>query len=188
MEIKKLNLVGTKKEKIMQILQGAGWYEARSIDIKEVMDYYQKYNIELHQAAIRFLKEYSGIYKYWYLTWEFAKDKSSDFMFEIYPNIYPNIYEAGNHYNILDDMYDDNAQTVRSDDYQRALDFSKEDLVVVGEIGYYYPAMIWIGESGTIYATHDYDDSVYKFETVFDLIAHELIMHDISDNVTICSR
>lgn len=50
---------------------------------------------------------------------------------------------------------------------------------MVGEIGYYYPARVWIGNSGTMYCTHEYEDDVLKFDSVLQLIHYELLNHDL---------
>ncbi|MBD5452973.1 MAG: hypothetical protein HDR30_01425 [Lachnospiraceae bacterium] len=82
----RLVLKGNKTERIYQALRKAGWFPGRKTDISAVLEYYEKWNIELNLQAISFFKEYS-----------------------------------------------------------------KEYIVMVGEIGYYYPARVWIGNSGTIY-------------------------------------
>ena len=76
-------------------------------------------------------------------------------------------------------MYDDSVYILESDEYKSVKAFSKEYVVMVGEIGYYYPARVWIGNSGTIYCTHDYEDDVRKFDSVIQLILHELFNHDL---------
>ena len=51
---------------------------------------------------------------------------------------------------------------------------------LVGEIGYYYPARVWIGNSGTFYCTHDYEEDCLKFDSVIALISYELSAHELS--------
>lgn len=48
------------------------------------------------------------------------------------------------------------------------------------ETYYYYPARVWIGESGIIYATHDYEDDVLVFDSIVELIKYELQNYDFS--------
>ena len=75
-------------------------------------------------------------------------------------------------------MYDDADFIVKSEEYKSALEYSKETIALVGQIGYYYPACVWIGESGKLYCTHDYNDDVLVFDTVIELMLHELSAHN----------
>lgn len=45
---------------------------------------------------------------------------------------------------------------------------------MLGIIGYYYPAIVWIGESGALYVDHDYDTEIRVFNDIFDFIESEL--------------
>lgn len=36
----------------------------------------------------------------------------------------------------------------------------------------------WIGESGKIFSTHEYDEEVLMFDNVIELIRHEIIGHE----------
>lgn len=168
----KLVLKGDKTERIYQALRKAGWFPGRKVDISPVLAYYKKWNIELSPQAISFFREYYGIASRWYievtnLEW------AADFDFQLFP--YPREFRI----DIVDFMYDDSVYILESDEYKSVKAFSKEYVVMVGEIGYYYPARVWIGNSGTIYCTHDYEDDVRKFDSVVQLILHELLNHDL---------
>lgn len=54
---------------------------------------------------------------------------------------------------------------------------------MLGEIGYYYPAHMWIGNSGLICCTHDYEDDVKKYDSIVELILNELLLHDFGSVV-----
>jgi len=79
-------------------------------------------------------------------------------------------------------MYDDAEYIVKSEEYESVLNMEPHDNSVnmVDEIGYYYPARVWIGESGIIYATHDYEDDVLVFDSIVELIKYELQNYDFS--------
>ena len=167
----RLLLKGNKTERIYQALRKAGWHPGRRTDISAVLEYYEKWNIELSPQAVSFFKEYYGIASQWYidvtnLEW------AADFEFQLFP--YPRKYRI----DIVDFMYDDADYILESDEYKNAKVYSKEYIVMVGEIGYYYPARVWIGNSGTIYCTHDYEDDVLKFDSVIQLILYELLNRD----------
>ena len=44
----------------------------------------------------------------------------------------------------------------------------------IGQIGYYYPAEVWISEHGKLYAKYDYQDEIECFPDVFVLIERDL--------------
>ena len=44
----------------------------------------------------------------------------------------------------------------------------------IGQIGYYYPAEVWISEYGKLYAKYEYQDEIECFPDVFALIEREL--------------
>ena len=44
----------------------------------------------------------------------------------------------------------------------------------IGQIGYYYPAEVWISEYGNLYAKYEYQDEIACFPDVFALIERDL--------------
>ena len=44
----------------------------------------------------------------------------------------------------------------------------------IGQIGYYYPAQVWISAFGKLYAKYEYQDEIECFPDVFALIEHDL--------------
>ncbi len=169
---------GSQEQKIYQMLKQAGWFPGRKVDVSDVIKYYENRNIKLSDKAIHFFEEYYGIEDYWDIlyTWSInGEDKGEhrgDFRFHLFP--YPEQYRT----DVRDLMYDDAEFTMKSEDYKSALEYSKENIALVGEIGYYYPAWVWIGESGKLYCTHDYNDDVLVFDTVIELMLHELSAHN----------
>ena len=121
----------------------------------------------------KFFTEFSGIASQWYIEVE-NLNWAADFTFELFP--FPSSYKR----EVRDYMFDDQKYLIHSTEYQAVLDTAHEHFILVGEIGYYYPARVWIGESGTLYATHDYDEQVLVFQTILELISHELISHDMT--------
>lgn len=165
-------LQGDKTEKIYQVLRKAGWFYGRRVDISSVLDYYQKRNIELSPQAISFFQEYYGIASRWYIEVT-NLEHGADFEFQLFP--YPKEFRQ----DVRDFMYDDSDYKIETDEYRNAKAYSNEYIVMIGEIGYYYPARVWIGDSGTIYCTHEYEDNVIKFDSVVQLIHYELLSHDL---------
>lgn len=161
-------LHGTKEQKIEQMLQKAGWFCGRKVDITPVIEYYQKRNIKRNDKVIAFFEEYYGLIDYWEVIYLSSFDgKSLEHRADVYFYLFP--YDE-----VRDFMYDDVDFVVESEEYKSVKDFSKEYVVMVGMIGYHYPARVWIGESGKIYCTHDYEDDVLLFDSVVQLLLHEL--------------
>ena len=169
---KKTKLEGTRRERIIKALEMAGWFVGRQVDISVVEGYYQSKNVQLHQKALEFFREFYGLAENWYLGKDPNLSMGSHFEFVLIPHRYSR---------------DDDLDVENWGDWSEYINVkkvAKEKVVLVGDIGYYYPASVWIGESGKIYATHDYDSEVYIFDSVVDLIEHELRMNDF-DYVTI---
>jgi hypothetical protein len=163
---KKVKLEGSRRERIILALEMAGWYKDRSIDITESENYYKACGVELLESGQRFLREFRGLADKWYINTDYRPNYGEDFVFSTEPH--------SSHLTVKDHMYDDADYKVLSEKYINIQGVAKEAFVYVGEIGYYYPAEVWIGESGRIYATHEYDNNIHTFESVFDLIEWEL--------------
>lgn len=162
-------LIGNTEQKIIQALKYAGWYPGRKVDITNIEHYYHKFGIKLSEKAKDFFCEYYGILGKWYIE-IFNLEWGADFEFELFP--YPKTYKI----DVIDYMYDDAEYKIKSEEYERVLNdaLNENNLVMIGEIGYYYPARVWIGESGKLYATHDYEDDVLIFDSVVKLIEYEI--------------
>lgn len=63
---KRVLLNGTNDERIMACLRAAGWYEGRSVDITETMEFYISQGITLSESVKSFLREYYGIADGWF--------------------------------------------------------------------------------------------------------------------------
>ena len=166
-------LCGNKNERIVQALRKAGWYDGRKTEISSVLTYYKKWNIELNEDVIHFFEEYYGIAGRWYIEVENLA-WGPDFEFLLFP------YPENQKMEIVDFMYDDSEYRMESEEYRAVKEYAKENIILVGEIGYYYPARVWIGNSGTFYCTHDYEEDCLKFDSVIALISYELSAHEFS--------
>lgn len=159
-------------EKVKRILEKAGWYPGRRENIDEVINYFKKYGIALSEKAKDFISEYYKIMPYWFFNTD-KTDRGGDFEFMFFP--YPSSYKI----NVFDYLYDDLDGALKSEEY-KAVEKYDENICMVGEIGHYYPARVWIGNSGKLICTHDYEDEVLIFENVFELIEYEIAALDIT--------
>ncbi len=55
-------------------------------------------------------------------------------------------------------------------DYDLARDYAKEEVSPVGEIGFYYPAEVFVGESGLLYCVYDFQDEIETFNTPEEIL------------------
>lgn len=177
----KTELTGTREERILQILQMAGWYEGRCVDISKIESYYQTQRVSMTLAAKDFFREYLGIANAWYIAIE-VKTKGGkspaygpDFWFDLYTH--DGIDDVSE---LVFDVFDEE-YPIRTHEQLLIDKTSGEMTTLVGEIGYHFPARLWIGESGTLYALHyDYDkDKVYVFNSMVEFIKSELRMCEV---------
>ena len=165
-------LYGTHDERIVQMLEMAGWHKGRYVDVSLVEKYYKEQRVAVVHPAKDFFHEYYGIADAWYITrspkltsigrvapdFQFdlypskRLDEVSEFVFDVYGNGYPNPHKE-----------------------QIAInDAAREETTLVGEIGYYYPARVWIGASGAFYTLHEYDHGeVHFYRTLIDFLMWE---------------
>ena len=163
-------LSGTIEEKIIMMLGEAGWYQGRKVNIDEVTDCFSRFGIELSVKAKDFIAEYYKIKEYWYFD-KAETSRGHDFEFILFP--YPKSYCT----DVKDFMYDDMAGELESVEY-KAVKACDKNICMIGQIGYYYPASVWIGESGKLFCTHEYDEEVLMFDDVTGLIKHEIAGHE----------
>lgn len=183
--LKRETLTGTREERVLRLLTMAGWYEGRSVDISAVERLYQDQQVELVETAKEFFRAYCGLSEWWYIDREpkFLPQSSTpavgpDFSFELYPR--PDSEGDLPVYYIFEDEISDTLTSECS----RVKQIAQERFTLVGHIGYYYPARVWIGESGKIYTTHEYDAEVHVYDNLIELIAWELQCHSL-DSATV---
>lgn len=157
----KVILSGDKSERIRQAMECAGWFPGRNVDITEVEKYYLDNGITLFPKALDFFREFYGIERRWGID-----TKGLNFDFYLFPD--------SRLYDLKDYMFDDSEYTKYSEDYMYVQDTANEKIILLGKIGYYYPAIVWIGESGSLYVDHDYDTEIRVFNDIFDFIEFEL--------------
>ena len=173
---KKIRLEGTRRERVVKALEMAGWYKGRSVDITAAENYYEKLDLVFYENAKKFFREYYGLAGHWWIDREYKIDQAADFEFILVPD--------DDYLTAKDLMFDDEDYKIPSDYYINIERTALEKFVYAGIIGYYYPARVWIGESGKIYATHEYDFDVHVYDSVIDLIEWELARQDF-DYVTV---
>ena len=162
-------LQGTLEERIQEIMQYVGWHEGRRGEIAVAKEYYDQRNIILFPKAEEFLATFSGLFQNYSLE---VDGQCGTFEFHTYP-------EMGEKYHceIRNVMYDDAEYLILSEEYRAVETVAQEPFLLIGYIGYQYPANVWVGERGRLYVTHEYEEDVRQFDTVFQLMKSELLGH-----------
>ncbi|MCR5306098.1 MAG: SUKH-3 domain-containing protein [Oscillospiraceae bacterium] len=165
--IKRALLNGTTDGKIMTCLKTAGWYDGRNIDITEITSFYTSGGIALSDRAKQFLREYYGIAQHWYFNErdDSPLNRSADILFSLYPDT----GESRCNEDYFDEEQLEDRKTVEA--------FAGEPVVYIGDIGYYYPAFVYIGVSGKIYTAHDYDDIIRCYDSVPEMLVYDFQNH-----------
>lgn len=154
-----ISLTGTSEERAVQCLRKAGWYPDRRALIWTAEGYYAMRNLPLGEGAKAFFRQYYGIAEMWF--YGKPENRVEDFTFRLFP------FQNDPECEILEYLEDWAA------DRERAEALAGDSLMLVGEIGHYYPATVWMGQGSTLYAAHDYEEEIRAFSDVTALIVHE---------------
>ena len=164
-----VKITGSLQEKVKKLLECAGWYEGRSVDISIVEKHYQKYGLEMMKTTKRFYKKYFGLCSEWYFTDRSIK-RENYFEFGLFPylqnGIKDNLEEA-----VFRDMITRGKEEVEK--------IAGQNCQPLGVIGYIYPAEVWISEYGKLYAQYEYRDAILCFDNIYSLIEEDLKKIDI---------
>ena len=147
----RISLSGDLKDKVKQLMQYAGWFEGRKVDISIAEQYYFKRGVEMMKSTRRFYQKYFGLCCEWYLE--------------------QNPYLVNGIKNHLEDAYFRDMSGCELAEIEK---IAGERCQPVGHIGYYYPAEVWISEYGKLYAKYEYQDEIECFPDVTALIEREL--------------
>lgn len=157
-------LNGDSKSKVKQLMEYAGWYESRSVDISIAEQYYSDRGVEMMKTTKRFYCKYFGLCCQWYFT-RGGMQRAADFEFGLFPYL---INGIKNH------LEDDYFRDMLGCELEQIEQVAGEQCQPIGVIGYYYPAQVWISEHGKLYAKYEYQDKIECFPDVFTLIEREL--------------
>lgn len=160
----RISLSGDLKNKVKQLMEYAGWYEGRKVDISIAEQYYTKHGIEMMKTTKRFYHKYFGLCCQWYLVQK-KMGWAADFEFGLFPYLMNGIK------NHLEDAYFRDMSGGKLVEIEQ---IAGQRCQPIGHIGYYYPAEVWISEYGKLYAKYEYQDEIECFSDVFVLIERDL--------------
>ena len=160
----RIPISGDLKSKVKQLMEYAGWYEGRSVDISLAEQYYADHGVPMMKTTQRFYRKYFGLCCEWYLE-QRKLNWAADFQFALFPYLVNGIK------NHLEEAYFRDMSGCELAEIEQA---AGEKCQPIGQIGYYYPAEVWISECGKLYAKYEYQDEIECFPDVFALIEREL--------------
>ena len=64
----RIPISGDLKSKVRQLMEYAGWYEGRSVDISIAEQYYAAHGVPMMKTTQRFYRKYFGLCCEWYLA------------------------------------------------------------------------------------------------------------------------
>ena len=159
----RISLSGDLKSKVKQLMIYAGWYEGRKVDISIASQYYAERGVPMMKSTQRFYHKYFGLCCQWYFSG--GMKRAADFEFGLFPYLINGIKDH------LEDTYFRNMSGAELDEIEQ---IAGEKCQPIGQIGYYYPAQVWISEFGKLYAKYEYQDEIECFSDIFALIEREL--------------
>ena len=162
-----IELKGTLKERIDEALR----LVCTPVTEEEVADFcklYQKANVKLLPSAIDFFRKYGGFYRNSYIIL-----KDATFNKEISLNCYSTITDY--YYSYAFDPKETEKDMLRRldwsmDDIDMVREFAKQEVCPIGEIGYYYPADVYISEDGKLYCIFNWTEDIGVFNTPAEIL------------------
>ena len=77
-------LSGNLESKVKQLMEYAGWYQGRKVDISTPEQYYAQRGVPMMKTTQRFYRKYFGLCCEWYLAQKKLK-WAADFEFALFP-------------------------------------------------------------------------------------------------------
>ena len=162
---KAIELTGTKKERIDEAFRLA-YTDVSDQEMKRFREVYEKVGIRLLPAVERLYKRYGGIFRNHYIELDQPEYNGDVFLFfyaDLGKTRWPNEMER----RFEEAMYD--IDVVR--------EFAGQEVCPIGDIGYYYPPVVYAGEDGRLYCVYEYKEEIDIFATPEEIIANQLSNH-----------
>ena len=128
----RIPISGDLGSKVKQLMEYAGWYEGRSVDISIAEKYYANHGVPMMKTTQRFYRKYFGLCCEWYLAQKKLK-WAADFEFALFPYL---VNEIKNH---LEEAYFRDMSGCELAEIEQA---AGQKCQPIGHVGYYYPAEV----------------------------------------------
>ena len=158
-----------KDEKLVfTILDLAGWYKERSVDIEEVECYYKKNNCSLNETSKAFFREFYGLpnqicFAYKYPTKDEWSIGGNELHFDTSTS------------NGLFDLEDDEDKQDFETEKSLVAEYEPEGFTPVADCGFHLGGTLWVGNSGKIYRTYYYSSDIVEcYNSVIEMLEHDV--------------
>ena len=158
-----IELCGTRRERLDQAIRLA-YTEVSEAELEHFRAMYRKAGIALLPAAEALYRRYGGVFRKQYL---FLDDPV--YNRDVYLAFYADISDSEKE--ILR-RFDEAMQDI---DQVRA--FAKQELCPIGDIGFYYPACVYVGEDGLLYCVFEYKDEIEVHHEPAEILDEQLSNH-----------
>ena len=114
-------------------------------------------------AAERLYKQYGGVFRNRYIELDELGYNDEIIMF-FYADLWENRYP-----NEMENLF----ETAR-EDFDILREFVGQEVCPLGDIGYYYPPIVYVGENGLLYCVYEYMDEIEIYDTHEEIMAIQL--------------
>ena len=153
-----IELTGTLKERLDEAIR-LSYTDVTKNELAHFRSVYKKAKIELLLSAVEFYKRYGGVFRNYHLV--LSKPEYNN---DVYLAFYTDFqYKEENIYRMLDGVMD-------ADFIDRLKAVAKQKICPVAQIGYYYPADVYIGENGLLYCLYEFQEQIEIFNTPSEIL------------------
>lgn len=158
-----IELTGTLKERLDQAIR-LTHAEVSEEELVHFRDIYRKAGIALLPSAEEFYRQYGGVFRKQYLFLDEPRYNR---------DVYLDFYADGS----------DSEEEIlrRLDDAMIDIDcvreFAKQEVCPVGDVGFYYPACVYVGADGRLYCVFEYQDEIERYHEPSEILAEQLKNH-----------
>lgn len=158
----------TREEEISKILERAGWYPGRHVNMEEFEGYCRQEKLLLFPAAQTFLQEFNGLTLNYFIYYRggYHISKRTNHLYD-----FLSLQASEKRKYLL--MPTLNLTSAHISDFNRILIFSEESCIALGEFGYYH-SLLAIGQSGRLYLAHEFSEEIEVFDNLPAVLAWDM--------------
>lgn len=156
-----IELKGTLKERLDEAIRLA-YTEVNEEELNHFRSIYEKAQIHLLPSAEAFYRQYGGVFRKHYMVLT-----NPIYNRDVYLSCYADFVNSR-------DPDPDMAPLRGLDDvmdfFEEVKDFAKQEICPVAQIGYYYPADVYVGENGLLYCVYEFQDEIEVFHSPSEIM------------------
>ncbi|MBE6908907.1 MAG: hypothetical protein E7474_04790 [Ruminococcaceae bacterium] len=158
-----IELTGTLKERLDQAIRLTR-VEVSEEKLAHFRAVYRRAGIALLPSAEEFYRQYGGVFRKQYLFLDEPRYNR-----DVYLDFYADSSDSeGDVLRRLDEAMID---------MEQVRDFAKQDTCPVGDIGFYYPACVYVGADGLLYCVFEYKDEIEIHREPSEILEEQLRNH-----------